>query len=347
MLKNRFIDEILEPSDTVKKIRGKARLYLIFWVSLLVVSGLVYWASLFTVVDLPTLTAIAKSSPISFELTMNSSPSIEGTFDTVGSSVFTNMSDFLGNSVKIVSGMMCLVGVASFIVTRNIVVPCMSIVMAGMLNFAPVLFDVDGDNGGSSVPTSVAEKIDFGNYVKSGDLKGFLEGIEKYSTRGGFILNSVIESKAANQDDVRNLLDVFSKNDAQKVSVGLAETLANAISNGDTSLNNSTSIASALSAYVLSSVEQDDNEPVVDNRTGFAIFEAAKELKGFDISNLYSDVVTATVTSQAKVRAFLINISAVLLALGFVFLWLWGFSFRNFHRAEKVFIEEEKLRNIR
>lgn len=346
MLKNRFKDEILEPSDTVKKIRGKARLYLIFWVSLLVVSGLVYWASMFTVVDLPTLTAIAKSSPISFELTMNSSPSTEGAFGTVGSSVFTSMSDFLGTGVKIASAMMFLAGVASFISTRNIMVPCVSLVMAGMLNFAPVLFDVDGDNTGSSVPASVAEKIDFGNYVKSGDLKGFLEGIEKYSARGGFILNSVIESKAANQDDARNLLDVFSKNDAQKVSVGLAETLANAISNGDTSLNNSTSIASALSAYVLSSVEQDDNEPVVDNRTGFAIFDAAKGLKGFDTSNMFSDAVTAKVTSQVKVRAFLINITAISFSLGCVFLWLWGFSFRNFHRAEKVFVEEEKLRNI-
>ncbi len=65
------------------------------------------------------------------------------------------------------------------------------------------------------------------------------------------------------------------------------------------------------------------------------------------MSNLYSNVVTAKVTSQAKVRNFLINTSAILLALGFVFLWLWGVSFRNVHRAEKVFIEEEKLRNVR
>ncbi|MBQ0600855.1 hypothetical protein J7S78_13740 [Klebsiella oxytoca] len=347
MLKNRLKDKILEPSDTIKKIRGKARLYLIFWVSLLVVSGLVYWSSSFTVVDLPTLAVIAKSSPISFELTMNWSPSNEGAFSTFDSSVFSSMSGFVWAGVKFASIIMIITGFASLIFRRNIMVLCISLITAGMLNFAPFLYDVDSENSGSSVSASVAEKIDFGDYVKSGDLKGFLQGIEKYSTRGGFILNSVIESKEVNQDDARNLLDVFSKNDAQKVSVGFAETLANASSNGDTSLNNSASIASALSAYVLSSVEQDDSEPVVDNRTGYAIFDAAKELKSFDTSNMFSDSVIAKVTSQVKVRAFLINISTILFALGCVFLWLWCFSFRNFHRAEKVFIEEEKLRNIR
>lgn len=347
MLKNRFKDEIIEPSDTVRKIKRKARFHLIFWMLLLVVSGLMYWASSFTVIDQPTLSSIAKSVPISLELTVRSSSSLQGTISTVSSSLFSGLDGLTGQVMSIMSVVMIMVGIFAFLFNRNIMVLVMSGTMAVMLNFAPTFFGVDSENSGSSVSSPVAEKIDLSDFVKSGDVRGFIEGIEKYSVRGGFILNSAIKSSAVNQDDARNLLDVFSKNDAQKVSVGFAETVVNAISNGDTTLNNSTQNVSALSAYVLSSVDQDDSEPVIDNRTGFAIFEAAKGLEGFDISNLYSDVVKAQVTSQAKVRSFLINTSAILLALGFVFIWLWGFSFRNVHRAEKVFIEEEKLRNIR
>lgn len=98
MLKNRFKDEIVEPSVTVKKIKGKARLHLCFWVFLFVVSGLMYWASLFTVVDLPTLSSIAQSSPISLELTVKTpSSSIDGAFDTVTSSLFLGLIVFIPN----------------------------------------------------------------------------------------------------------------------------------------------------------------------------------------------------------------------------------------------------------
>ncbi|HCM5085318.1 TPA: hypothetical protein ACXNKZ_003837 [Klebsiella pneumoniae] len=348
MLKNRFKDEIVEPSVTVKKIKGKARVHLCFWAFLFVVSGLMYWASLFTVVDLPTLSSIAQSSPISLELTVKTpSSSIDGAFDTVTSSLFSEMDSFLFPMMKLMSVIMLIIGFAAFVFNRNVMLLVMSMSLAGVLNLAPVLLGTDSEVNGSSASSPVAEKIELSGFIKSGDVRGFLEGVEKYSERGGFILNETIKSSNANQDDALNLLDIFSTDDAQKVSVGFAETVANAISNGDTTLHNSTQNVSALSAYVLSSVGQEDSKPVIDSRTGFAIFEAAKEREGFHMSNLYSNAVTAKVTSQAKVRNFLINTSAILLALGFVFLWLWGVSFRNVHRAEKVFIEEEKLRNVR
>ena len=169
----------------------------------------------------------------------------------------------------------------------------MSMSLAGVLNLAPVLLGTDSEENGSSASSPVAEKIELSGFIKSGDVRGFLEGVEKYSERGGFILNETIKSSNANQDDALNLLDIFSTDDAQKVSVGFAETVANAISNGDTTLHNSTQNVSALSAYVLSSVGQDDSKSVIDSRTGFAIFEAAKERVGFHMSNLYSNVVTA------------------------------------------------------
>lgn len=334
MLKKRFKDEILEPADAVKNIREKARLYLFFWVPLLVISGVVYLSSTFTVVDFPTLSSISKLSPISFDLAVGLPTEIKGVLGTVSSS--------LGTTARLISGLVLVAGVATYIIHRSIVTAGMFFFLAFALNFTQFFFSDE-----QTIPKSVTEKIEFSDYVKSGDLKGYLEAIEKYSSRGRFVLNSVIESKATNQDDARNLLDVFSNADAQKVSVGLAETMENAIANGDTALNNNMPIVSALSAYVLSSVEHDDRESVIDNRTGFAIFDAAKELKGFDVSNLYSDAITAKVTSQAKIRAFLLNSSAILFALGCVFFWLWVFSFRNVHRAEKVFIEEEKLRDIR
>ncbi|RDT38457.1 hypothetical protein DXF86_17695 [Citrobacter freundii] len=249
--------------------------------------------------------------------------------------------------MKLMSVVMLIIGFAAFIFNRNVMLLVMSMSVAGTLNLAPVLLGTDAEESGSVASSPVAEKIDLSGFIKSGDVTSFLEGVEKYSERGGFILNETIKSSNANQDDALNLLDIFSTDDAQKVSVGFAETVANAISNGDTTLHNSTQNVSALSAYVLSSVGQDDSKSVIDSRTGFAIFEAAKEREGFHMSNLYTNVVTAKVTSQAKVRNFLINTSAILLALGFVFLWLWGVSFRNVHRVEKVFIEEEKLRNVR
>lgn len=348
MLKKKFDDEVLTSLGTINKIKLKSQIYLVSWVVFLFMSGVMYWASTFTVVDFPALSSIAKLNPVSFELTPVSHSLGQGEFVTSPSAISSIASLFSGKLriwVGLASVIILSLGFISYMQSRNVVPVMMSAFLAGMMTFVmPVIFD-DSDKNGVSYESTL-EKIEFDNYIKSGDVKGYVDAIANYSSRGGFIINSVIDSRTANQDDAINLLDVFPKEEAQKISVGLSETVANAISNGDETYNDSLPFVSALSAHVLSSVERDTHDPIIDDRTGFAIFDSAKDLKGFNVSNLYSDEVTAEIASQKKLRAFLVNVSAVLFGLVCVLLWLWAFSFRNAYRAQKVFIEEDKLRKM-
>ncbi|MBL1868934.1 hypothetical protein ELE45_30820, partial [Klebsiella pneumoniae] len=128
------------------------------------------------------------------------SSSIEGAFDTVTSSLFSGIY-FLSPVMKLASVIMLIIGFAAFIFNRNVMFLVMSMSLAGMLNFAPVLLGTDTEESYSSASSHVAEKIDLSGFIKSGDVRSFLEGVEQYSARGGFILNETIKSSNANQDD--------------------------------------------------------------------------------------------------------------------------------------------------
>lgn len=338
MKKIRNSKDFPQPSDTAKLIRGKARLYLILWSVFLAVGGGIYLSSTFAVVTYPTLLSIAQMSPVSFELTLNShASSLSGSLEH--STVFINIFSFM----KVLSPLVISLGMGAFILTRNFATLIPVTMLAGAFYFMPTVFEVLGLSESSVAESSPSfQTIEFGDYVKSGDIKGYLNAIERYSIRAGLIVDNIIESKTVNQDDVNNLLDVFPHSDALNVSIGLAETLANASGKGREAMATELSVAAALTAYVYSSV----NAEFPDHRTGYAVYDAAKRAAGFKRTNVYADLVTQKIVSQTKLKNFLLNVAAISFGLCLFFFWLWFFSFRNVHRAERASIENDKLQMI-
>ncbi|PHM72375.1 hypothetical protein [Xenorhabdus sp. KJ12.1] len=195
------------------------------------------------------------------------------------------------------------------------------------------------DNIGFSDTKSMSSEersvtIELGDYIKSGDVKRYLDGIARYSERVNHIMTNAYKNNSVSQGDVRNLLDVLSIKEAQLLSVGLAQTMANAENKGDKEWVEHISASAALSGYVLLAIDKAENS-MINSRTGYAIFDKAKSFPSFKSTNIYTEIVTKDIDLQVKIQIFLINAMMIVSFLGGLFFLLWVFSFSNMFRAER------------
>lgn len=349
MIKKRFKEEISAPCEVVGKLKRKTTIYLALAIVFLIISSLLYWVSNFTLVELPTLLSVAQTEPISFVLSIYSSASTDTSLELDGFTAIIAPNGFIKDYITGISSIFFIVALGVFAINKNVDFLVGSLILSVMLGCLPsVMGELDSwHDDYSNKLTSEIEEIQFGEWVKSGNIKEFIEGVGKYSKRGKFIISSVIDGESVTPDDAMNLLDAFSEKDAQYISVGLAETMSKALANGVDVSNNSITVTSALAAYTLSYIRASGSKNYIDERTGFAIFDAAKDFTGFNLTNSYADVVKAKAKSQKKLRLFLMSLTGVLLVFGCSFLSLWFFSLKNRTRVETAFIEQDKLRNSR
>lgn len=323
-----------QPLGVVRKLKKKINRILYSFLAVLIMVAVLFFASLFSISELPTLTSVDPQSMV-LVASGNGTDSFISISDTIG--------DFVENSIilKIIPAIVVIFGIASSVMRGDFMMGAYAVIFAVFFSSLPTVLNVmrDGDFSHSEK----SDEVNLEKYIKSGDTKGYLEALS-ISPRGEFVINSVLESNAVNQDDARNLIDVFYQADAQRLSVGLSEAMA-----VEGNLTGKTPaglpVSAALAAYVIEAAGGITEHKVIDERTGYAIFEEAKKLPGFNKPNPYADEINAQIESSKSRHKFISNTMSVLTGIAIVLLLILVASYRNVQRAKNVIREEEKMRD--
>ncbi len=324
-----------QPRGVVKKLKQKTNRVLYSFLSVLLMVVVLFIASVIPLSELPTLISVDPQSMV-----LATPGSGIGNFISIGDSI----GDFFENSIimKIIPATIVILGMACSVIRGNFMMGAFAVMFALMFSSMPTLLNVmtDGDFSHSEK----SEGVNLETYIKSGDTKGYLEALSQSSPRGEFVINSVLESNVANQDDASNLIDVFSKEDAQRVSVGLSEAMAveGHLTGG---IPAGLPVSAALAAYVIEAAGGITAHKVIDERTGYAIFAEAKKLPGFDKPNPYADEINAQIESSKSRHQLMSNAMAVLTGIAIVLLFILVASYRNVQRVKNVIREEENMRD--
>lgn len=336
MIKKSFDITVKNPQATLKKIHAKKRIYLILWIVCTVVSAVSLGLSRLTVVELPTLHSASVESPLSIQLYL---PDIDsGTNGESHASPFVNnFSSAIGSIVNVMAVVGVIFALLTGIKSGNIMAGMMGVMISLSLvvssTYISAFLGSDYDDEHSSVTDDVRmEKrvLDFNKYITSGNVPAYMNDVSKYSSRGGAIISYALQSGSATVDDVSNLKEALQVKEAQQITIGLAQTMAIAAfkSRRETADLKESLVAAELAARVIKATPSKDLIDI-DPRTGYAIFQAAMGLKGFDLENPFTRVVTQKVKAQKAIRRFL-ELSFVLTLSGGVlvmFLWLTTSSY--------------------
>ncbi len=318
-----------QPSVAVEKLKKKANKNLYLFLFVLVASVVLFNSSLFQVAELPTLLSVTPQSITLPGVTERSAKFVMYMADIDKSIFLFSITPFV----------LIFAGVSH------------SFYRQSYLPFFPWLFAVIvgawaltiTENSIDDIPKDV-KKFITREYIEKGDTKGYLEALSQSSPRGAVIIKSVLESNEPNQYDAINLIDTLSKADAQRVSVGLSETMAvEGHLTGEIPVG--LPVSAALAAYVIEAAGGTADRKVIDERTGYAIFAEAKKLPDFDKPNPYADTINAQIESGKSRHQLMSNAMAVLTGVAIFLLFLFVSSYRNVKRMTNVIREEVNLRN--
>jgi len=311
--------------EALNHLNKKIKKYLFYFLFMFVMSAISFGAFIYTQPSYPTLLSV---SPLSVSLSVESN------------AAFNSIFDLMSSVIKFLPVVILPLGIGLAIVRGEILIGMMTVFLCVGFMFVPVAvsnligMEPDAANG--------ENKVILTQYIRNGDTSGYLDAVSKHSIRGELIIRNVLEKDIANQDDANNLIDVFSKADAQSVSVGLSETIARE-SKARGKQSQSLPASATLAAYVIDGVGGTSDYSVINEQTGYAIFEEAKKLPGFDIPNPYTGKIDKQIKMNESMHTLSKLLMAIFMGISIIILSVCIMTTFNMLRVKKVIREDIDL----
>lgn len=334
--------EIIAGAATVKKLKRKTIIFSSVAAVCVVISLTLFIFAWCIDTDIPTLLSQAQNSPVSISVALNKGT--DGHFNTITDSFTSVSTDLVKNVAPVMSVLMIVVGIAVAVMQHNMMAAFMAIGMAGMVQIAPLMFDMGSDIANSTASDTDAEEVNFGTFIKNGDVRGFLDGVSKVSVRAGYILSDALTGKTPDKYIADNLLSSLTKYQSQWMTIGLAETVAKAEAAGTLDKNTyaGSPVAASVAAYVMSSLK-DNKDIVADQKTSYAVYQSASGYEGFKEINPYAPAIEKNHLKKLSLRSFLNTLTSVFTGIGAFFLCASMLTGRNWKRSDKMISESKKL----